>query len=140
MLVLIIINRHVNDDRAMAVAPAVGASEPTVERVARGPLGAAVASRCCRLRSCHRCHASSALSRTCLRTAFSAAVHSMLAASSMALLPWQLAVELHYKTQFRELSWFGRYLGAGEIALFMDRLWRAGGFLLAAWAHAEAEA
>lgn len=58
-------------------------------------------------------------------------LRSMLATeANAALLPRQIAVELHYKTQFRELSWFGRYLGAGEIALFMDHLWRRGGFLL----------
>ena len=36
------------------------------------------------------------------------------------LLPQQLGLEIHYKTRFRELPWFGRYKSAGEIALFMD--------------------
>ena len=46
------------------------------------------------------------------------------------LLPQQLALEIHYKTQFKELPWFGRYKSAGEIALFMDALYRLGGYHL----------
>ena len=47
-----------------------------------------------------------------------------------AALPDQIGVELHYKTRFRELSWFGRYLSAGEIALFADLLFRQGGYAI----------
>ena len=46
------------------------------------------------------------------------------------LLPQQLGLEIHYKTRFRELPWFGRYKSAGEIALFMDSLYRRGGYHL----------
>lgn len=46
------------------------------------------------------------------------------------LLPEQLGLEIHYKTRFRELPWFGRYKSAGEIALFMDSLYRRGGYHL----------
>jgi len=46
------------------------------------------------------------------------------------LLPQQLGLEIHYKTRFRELPWFGRYKSAGEVALFMDSLYRRGGYYL----------
>ena len=47
-----------------------------------------------------------------------------------SLLPEQIGMELHYKTRFRELPWFGRYKSAGEIGLFMDMLYRRGGYHL----------
>ena len=60
------------------------------------------------------------------------AMLSSAAADSGAaeLLPRQMAVEMHYKTRFRELPWFGRYKSAGEIATFMDALYRYGGYHL----------
>lgn len=47
------------------------------------------------------------------------------------LLPLQIALEVHYGTQMSQLSWYRRWISAAEIALFMDRLWRMGGYLLA---------
>lgn len=52
---------------------------------------------------------------------------AMLAAGR-ELLPEQLAIELHFKTRFRELPWFGRYKSAGEIGTFMDLLYRRGDY------------
>ena len=50
--------------------------------------------------------------------------------TAASLLPQQIGLEIHYKTRFRELPWFGRYKGAGEIGLFMDMLYRRGGYHL----------
>lgn len=51
--------------------------------------------------------------------------------SRRELLPLQIAVELHYHTAFKLLPWYGRFISAAEIAMFMDTLWRKGGYLLA---------
>jgi hypothetical protein len=45
-----------------------------------------------------------------------------------SVLPAQIALELHYKTQFRDISWFGRYLSAGEIAAVAEELFKVGGY------------
>lgn len=45
------------------------------------------------------------------------------------LLPDQIALELHYKTQM-DLPWRGRYKSAGEIALFGQMLFEAGYFII----------
>ena len=46
------------------------------------------------------------------------------------LLPDQISMELHYGTSNDELSWYGRFKSAGEIALWMDRMWRLGRYML----------
>lgn len=51
-------------------------------------------------------------------------------ATAPSLLPQQIGLEIHYKTRFRELPWFGRYKSAGEVGLFMDMLYRRGGYHL----------
>uniref|UniRef100_A0A7S3SJ10 Methyltransferase domain-containing protein n=2 Tax=Choreotrichia TaxID=141411 RepID=A0A7S3SJ10_9SPIT len=54
------------------------------------------------------------------------ALRSMM--KSPSSLPKQIALELHYKTQFPDLSWFGRHLSAGEIALFAEELFQVGSY------------
>lgn len=49
---------------------------------------------------------------------------------SSKLLPDQIAMELHYGTSLAELPWYGRFKSAGEIALWMDAMWRHGRYLL----------
>lgn len=46
---------------------------------------------------------------------------AILAAGDRA--PVQISLELHYVTQMKLLSWYGRYKTAAEIALFLDLLW-----------------
>jgi hypothetical protein len=45
-----------------------------------------------------------------------------------SILPDQIALELHYQTQFPDISWFGRYLSAGEIATVAEELFKVGGY------------
>ena len=53
-------------------------------------------------------------------------------ASGGPALPEQISFELHYVTNNsgRGLSWFNRYKTPGEIAIFMDRLYHYGGYML----------
>ncbi|KAL1511417.1 hypothetical protein AB1Y20_006217 [Prymnesium parvum] len=48
------------------------------------------------------------------------------ATEALSLWPTQIAMELHFQTQMRELPFHGRLVSVGEIALFMDFLWRQG--------------
>lgn len=41
-------------------------------------------------------------------------------------LPKQISFEIHYKTQMQDLDWFGWERMAGEMALFLRRLYEAG--------------
>jgi len=52
------------------------------------------------------------------------------ATEALSLWPTQIAMELHFQTQMRELPFHGRLVSVGEIALFMDFLWRQGGYTL----------
>ena len=58
------------------------------------------------------------------------AAHAAAGANGVTQLPEQISLELHYGTSMQELPWFGRFKSAGEVALWMDQLWRVGRYLL----------
>ena len=66
-------------------------------------------------------------------------LRSMVTAGDQRLLPHcrsrSRSSMLHYQTQFRSLPFYGRFLTAGEIGLFMDFLWREAGYALIARHH-----
>ena len=62
-------------------------------------------------------------------------LRSIVGASDRRLLPHQIALELHYQTRFAVLPFYGRFLTAGEIGLFMDYLWRVAGYALVGRHH-----
>ena len=51
-------------------------------------------------------------------------------ALSPALLPATISLELHYLTQMREITWFGRLRTPPEIAAWMDFMFSRGGYVL----------
>ena len=61
---------------------------------------------------------------------FEWSVLSTLASPSTPFLPDTLSMELHWKTQFPELSWYGRNRDGNELAAFIDYLFSRGGYVL----------
>ena len=51
-------------------------------------------------------------------------------ASSPALLPATISLELHYLTQMRDIKWYGRLRTPPEIAAWMDFMFTRGGYVL----------
>ena len=47
------------------------------------------------------------------------------------IFPKQIALEVHYLTQFRENDFFGRDFSPAEIYLFFETLFQFGGYVLA---------
>mmetsp|Transcript_55625 Transcript_55625/g.136510 ORF Transcript_55625/g.136510 Transcript_55625/m.136510 type:complete len:412 (+) Transcript_55625:187-1422(+) len=56
---------------------------------------------------------------------------SMLRSLEPHELPGQLSVEVHYRTQFPHLPWYGRNKALGEIGALADALFVGGGYMLA---------